>query len=148
MTNKEALRTIANTKTNHIKSEKIGQPRIMYLVKEERKKELECIKQDLKRLETLERLVYTSQLENTKDIDDEFGRALTILQNHCMAMEDTKYACDVLVRLNRENEKYKKAFQELRENTKIINDFLSMKDHAFCLDSTPNLKEALNNERI
>lgn len=54
MTSKEALRTIANTKTNHIKSEKIGQPRVMYLVKEERKKELKCIKQDLDRLEELE----------------------------------------------------------------------------------------------
>lgn len=77
------------------------------------------IKQDLERLEELERMVYTNQLENTKDIKNEFGRALTIFQNHCMAMEDTRYASDVLGRLNKENEKRKKAIKDLFEGNVV-----------------------------
>lgn len=62
MTSKEALRTIGNTKTNHIKSEKICQPKVLYLVKEERKKEIETIKQELERLEALEKIFSDSHI--------------------------------------------------------------------------------------
>jgi hypothetical protein len=55
MNSKEALESIKNTKTNHIKNEKLGQPRKMYLVKELKKEEIKTIKQDLDKLEKLEK---------------------------------------------------------------------------------------------
>ena len=55
MNSKEALETIGMTKTNNIKSESLSKPRVMYLVKELRKKEIQTIKQDLDRLEKLEK---------------------------------------------------------------------------------------------
>lgn len=55
MTSKECLETIGMTKTNNIKSESLNKPRVMYLVKELRKKELQTIKKDLDRLEELEK---------------------------------------------------------------------------------------------
>ena len=55
MKSKECLETIGMTKTNNIKSESLNKPRVMYLVKELRKKELQTIKQDLDRLEILEK---------------------------------------------------------------------------------------------
>lgn len=57
MTSKEALENIGMTKTNNIKSESLSKPRVMYLVKELRKKELQTIKQDLERLEKLEKVI-------------------------------------------------------------------------------------------
>lgn len=55
MTGKEALETIGMTKTNNIKSESLSKPRVMYLVKELRKKEIQTIKKDLDRLKELEK---------------------------------------------------------------------------------------------
>lgn len=58
----EALDTIGMTKTNNIKSESLSKPRVMYLVKELRKKEIQTIKQYLERLEKLEKdLKYISE---------------------------------------------------------------------------------------
>ena len=102
MTSKEALRTIANTKTNHIKSEKIGQPRVMYLVKEERKKELECIKQDLERLE---------KIENLRTTPNALESCLANFMNKCMALE-------------KENEKLKKVIEENQEKIEASDKLL------------------------
>lgn len=57
MNSKEALKTIGMTKTNNIKSESLNKPRVMYLVKELRKKELQTIKQDLDQLEKLKKVI-------------------------------------------------------------------------------------------
>lgn len=57
MKSEEALETIGMTKTNNIKSESLNKPRVMYLVKELRKKELQTIKQDLDQLEKLEKVI-------------------------------------------------------------------------------------------
>ena len=100
MTSKEALRTIANTKTNHIKSEKIGQPRVMYLVKEERKKEIETIKQDLERLE---------KIENLRTTPNALEHCLADFMNKCMVLE-------------KENEKLKKAIEILKGYLSVSNE--------------------------
>ena len=55
MTSKEALENIGMTKTNNIKSESLSKPRVMYLVKELRKKEIQIIKKDFEVLEILKR---------------------------------------------------------------------------------------------
>lgn len=42
---------------------------------------------------------------------------------------------------------YKTAIEQLNDNVKIINNFISMKDHAFDLRTTPHLEEVLKFER-
>ena len=107
MTSKEALRTIANTKTNHIKSEKIGQPRVMYLVKEERKKELECIKQDLERLDVLEKLV----------TDD-------CIAGNQIGLDIVNSLITKNKQLEKENEKLKKVIEENQEKIEASDKLL------------------------
>lgn len=102
---------------------------------------IEKILKKLDHLEKLEKLVYTNQLENTKHIENEYGRALTIFQNHCVVMEDSKYASKILMylikdydRLDRdhhsmylegceliaENEKLKKAIEILKKYYEFV----------------------------
>ena len=69
----------------------------------------------LEKLEWLERLVYTDQLKNTEHIENEYGRALTIFQNHCAIMEDTRYASKVIINLIKKHEDLKKVNEELKE---------------------------------
>ena len=123
MTNKEALRTIANTKTNHIKSEKIGQPRIMYLVKEERKKELECIKKDLDRLEVLER----NSDKVIKDSVNLMNRNLELQQRLEMLEQSSDTLSTIagnqlatIHNLIEENEKLKKTIATIKEHVQFI----------------------------
>ena len=42
---------------------------------------------------------------------------------------------------------YKTAIEQLNDNVKIINNFISMKEHAFDLRTTPHLEEVLKIER-
>ena len=106
---------------------------------------LKVIKQELEYLEELKKMVYTNQLENTKDIENEFGRALTIFQNHCVVMQDTIYASNVLVRLNKENEKLK---QIIRENFWIFNNnevLFKFNEHTPVMQE--EIKEVLGNDK-
>ena len=61
MNSKEALETIGMTKTNNIKSESLSKPRVMYLVKELRKKEIQTIKKDLEVLEWLKKSIISKK---------------------------------------------------------------------------------------
>lgn len=70
LNSKECLESIKNTKTNHIKNGKLGQPIKMYLVKELKKEEIETIKQDLDKLESLERFK-TRLLQDTNKLYNE-----------------------------------------------------------------------------
>ena len=94
MNNKEALESIKNTKTNHIKNEKLGQPRVMYLVKELRKKEIQTIKKDLDKLEKLKK-------ENQE-----------LLVNKNVAQ-------GIAIKLKEENDKLKQALEILKDKFDI-----------------------------
>lgn len=97
---------------------------------------IEEIFEKLDHLEKLEKLVYTDQLENTKHIENEYGRALTIFQNHCMVMEDSKYASKILMylikdydRLDRDHHSmYLEGCELEAENEKLKNAIRILKD--------------------
>lgn len=103
MTSKEALETIGMTKTNNIKSASLSKPRVMYLVKELRKKEINAIKQDLNKLEKLEK-------EN-----------LVLLVNKNAAQSIAK-------KFKQENDKLKKIIEILKNKNVDIYELLKSKN--------------------
>lgn len=95
MNSKEALRTIGNTATKFIKSDGIGRPRIYYSIREMKKKEINIIKQDLDRLEQLEKENQELK-EKFKMLEENEDVVLTTLE--ISVQENTKFkkALDIL----------------------------------------------------
>ena len=113
---------------------------------------IEEILEKLDHLEKLEKLVYTDQLENTKHIENEYGRALTIFQNHCVVMEDSKYASKILFylikdydRLDRDHHSMYLEGCELEAENEKLKKFIEI---IKCMDISLNYDEEEINASI
>ena len=111
LNSKECLESIKNTKTNHIKNGKLGQPIKMYLVKELKKEEIETIKQDLDKLESLERFK-TRLLQDTNKLYNENQKLKKVI-------DILKKKNDLLISQNKEKEKILLEKEQLKLNTFI-----------------------------
>ena len=121
MNSKEALRTIGNTATKFIKSDGIGRPRIYYSIREMKKKEINIIKQDLDRLE---------KLEKANKNNEGLVRENTDLINRNFELQDENKALKGNVKILEENkETLLKLFDKaMEENTKLKNAIKILKD--------------------
>lgn len=137
MNNKEALKTIGMTKTNNIKSKSLNKPRVMYLVKELRKKELQTIKQDLDRLEKLEK-------ENKilkKDLKDYQAYIKKGVEEHYKYfMQDYDVLLEEYEELMKANEKLKKDLEVLE----ILKKYLYYDNKNHCIKMKQIRKSTFN----
>ena len=135
MNSKEALETIGMTKTNNIKSESLSKPRVMYLVKELRKKEIQTIKQDLDRLEKLEK--ENQELVVNKNVAQ--GIAIKLKEENDklkQALEILKYKFKFELGVSVVKEKYYYSLEFL-----YVNEYLTITQDQYEL-----LKEVLDND--